>query len=81
MVKQLKCLSTARVSESEYFSYRYNGRVDKLKPSALKTPASSLSKDSERESIFNSSFVTVLNSLTDQNVIAAAVDTILRSDI
>ena len=79
LVKHLKRHPTSR--ESEYFSYKYDGKVEQLIPSPLQTPASSLSKDSERESIFSSPFVAVLNSLTDQNVIAAAVQNILSSDL
>ena len=84
LVKQIKRQPTSDVSESEYFSYKYDGKVERLKPSAIQTPASSLSSEcagDSKDSIYSSSMVKVLNSLTQQDVIAAAVQNVLSSDL
>ena len=81
LIKAAKHQHKPPVSEEEYFSFKYEGLVEKLPASPLSLPASSLDPDSDGGNILSSSLVKVLNCLTDQNVMAQAVHNILSSDL
>ena len=81
LIKQAKHQHKPPVSEEEYFSFKYDGEVEKVTGSPLSLPASSLDPESVGGDIFSSSLVKVLNCLTDKTVIAQAVNNILRSDL
>ena len=81
LIKQAKHQHKPPVSEEEYFSFKYDGEVEKVTGSPLTLPASSLDPESVGGDIFTSSLVKVLNCLTDKTVIAQAVNNILRSDL
>ena len=81
LIKQAKHQHKPPVSEEEYFSFKYDGEVEKVTASPLSLPASSLDPEGVGGNIFSSSLVKVLNCLTDKTVIAEAVNNILRSDL
>ena len=81
LIKAAKHQHKPPVSEDEYFSYKYEGQVEKVTASPLSLPASSLDPESVGGNIFSSSLVKVLNCLTDKSVISQAVNNILRSDL